>query len=125
MTKRFFIDVEDITQENAVFEDGNCYCFEDDSEALVERLNELADENEQLKQTIDGLTLDNTKQKKVLNATKKENKQLKQQLDYADDLIHSHLSEHFIRQWTNFKMGHKEYNDFWEEKLKKYNELER
>ena len=44
-------------------------------------LNEYVDvkkENEQLKQTIDGLTLDNTKQKKVLNATKKENEQLKQ-----------------------------------------------
>lgn len=54
-----------------------------------------------------------------------ENEQLKQLLDYADDLIHSHLSEHFIKQWTNFKMGHKEYNDFWEETLKKYNELER
>ena len=49
--KRFIIDVEEITQENAVFEEGNCYCFEDDSEALVERLNQYADENEQLKQT--------------------------------------------------------------------------
>lgn len=51
-----------------------------------------------------------------------ENEQLKELVDYADDLIHSHLSEHFIRQWTNFKMSHKEYA-FWEETLKKYNEL--
>lgn len=53
----------------------------------------------------------------------KENEQLKQLLDYADDLIQSHLSEHYIRQWRNFKTGHKEYNDFWEEKLKKHKEL--
>lgn len=52
-----------------------------------------------------------------------ENEQLKQLLDYADDLIQSHLSEHYIRQWRNFKTGHKEYNDFWKEKLKKHNEL--
>lgn len=52
-----------------------------------------------------------------------ENEQLKQSLDYADDLIQSHLSEHFIRQWRNFKTGHKEYNDFWEEKLKTHKEL--
>lgn len=59
----------------------------------------------------------------VLNDYEKENEQLKQLLDYADDLIQSHLSEHFIRQWRNLKTGHKEYNDFWEEKLKKLNEL--
>ena len=53
----------------------------------------------------------------------KENEQLKQLLDYADDLIQSHLSEHFIRQWRNFKTGHKEYNDFWEEKLKTHKKL--
>lgn len=58
-----------------------------------------------------------------LNALHEENEQLKQLLDYAEDLIQSHLSEHFIRQWRNFKTGHKEYNDFWEEKLKKHKEL--
>ena len=45
-----------------------------------EEIKSLKKENVQLKQTIDRLTLDNTKQKKVLNATKKENEQLKQQL---------------------------------------------
>lgn len=53
----------------------------------------------------------------------KENEQLQQLLDYADDLIQSHLSEQYIRQWRNFKTGHKEYNDFWEEKIKKHKEL--
>ena len=59
----------------------------------------------------------------LLNQLYGENEQLKQLLDYADDLIHSHLSEHYIRQWRNFKTGHKEYNDFWEEKLKIHKEL--
>lgn len=59
----------------------------------------------------------------LLNTLNDENEQLKQLLDYADDLIQSHLSEHYIRQWRNFKTGHKEYNDFWEEKLKKHKEL--
>ena len=58
-----------------------------------------------------------------LNNITNENEQLKQLLDYADDLIQSHLSERYIRQWRNFKTGHKEYNDFWEEKLKKHKEL--
>ena len=58
-----------------------------------------------------------------LNELTEENERLKQLLDYADDLIQSHLSEHYIRQWRNFKTGHKEYNDFWEEKLKKHKEL--
>ena len=68
--KRFIIDVEEITQENAVFEDGNCYCFEDDSEALVERLNQYADENEQLKNSVNILD-------KVRNELIDENEQLK------------------------------------------------
>lgn len=59
----------------------------------------------------------------IINQLSDENEQLKQLLDYADDLIQSHLSEHYIRQWRNFKTGHKEYNDFWEEKLKKHKEL--
>lgn len=47
---------------------------------IEEMLNNLNNENKQLKQTIDKLTLDNTKQKKLLNTTKKENEQLKQEL---------------------------------------------
>ena len=40
-------------------------------------------ENEQLKQLINRLTLDNTKQKKVLNATKKENEHIKNTIKEA------------------------------------------
>ena len=43
----------------------------------INKMNELADENEQLKTTIQQLTNDNTKQKKKLNTTMKENEQLK------------------------------------------------
>ena len=42
-------------------------------------LNQLNDENEQLKTTIQQLRTDNTKQKKKLNTTMKENEQLKEE----------------------------------------------
>ena len=89
------------------------------------RVMELEKENEQLKQQREELFIRERDTKNDWRELRNENEQLKQQLDYADDLIHSHLSKHFIRQWINFKSGHKEYNDFWEEKLKKHNELER
>ena len=89
-------------------------------ESFVERLNELHEENTMLKERrhedINDLSVIAMRYK----ALEKENEELKQLLDYAEDLIQSHLSEHFIRQWRNFKTGHKEYNDFWEEKLKKH-----
>lgn len=47
--KRFIIDVEDEFQENAVFFGDEFICFEDDSESLVEKLNELSEENRKLK----------------------------------------------------------------------------
>lgn len=95
-----------------------------------ERIRKLQEENEQLKQRNQELFDDLQNKTSWLSLRggelvilKRENEQLKQLLDYADDLIQSHLSEHYIRQWRNFKTGHKEYNDFWEEKLKKHKEL--
>lgn len=41
---RFIIDVEETTQENAVFELGNFVCFADDTDSLVDRLNEISRE---------------------------------------------------------------------------------
>ena len=53
-------------------------------------LNQLNDENEQLKTTIQQLTNDNTKQKKLLNTTMKENEQLKKEIEELKQaLIHS------------------------------------
>ena len=92
--------------------------FEDSmmGDEVVNRLNELHEENQALKSS-------NLEYEDALARLEEQNEELKQLLDYADDLIQSHLSEHHIRQWRNFKTGHKEYNDFWEEKLKKHNEL--
>lgn len=39
---RYIIDVEESTQENAVFLDDEFICFEDDSEKLVEMLNDYS-----------------------------------------------------------------------------------
>lgn len=48
MTKRFEIDVEKTTQENALFKGDEFICYADDVETIIEKLNELNDENEQL-----------------------------------------------------------------------------
>lgn len=119
MTGKRFIVIDDYTivdieEEKLISTDG-----------IVDKMNELHEENIMLK---------NIKKDKIIkrdytsmglydNKTEKENEELKQLLDYADDLIQSHLSEHYIQQWRNFKTGHKGYNDFWEEKLKKHKEL--
>lgn len=47
--KHFTIDVEENTQENAVFLDGKFICFEDDTDALLNIMNVLYDEKESLK----------------------------------------------------------------------------
>ena len=52
MNKRFTIDVEETTQENALFENDKFVCFEDDTDEYLKKINELADENEGLKQEL-------------------------------------------------------------------------
>ena len=47
--KQFTIDVETENYENAYFENDKFLCYEDDYDAILNRLNELAEENEQLK----------------------------------------------------------------------------
>ena len=54
---------------------------------IANRLNDLTDDNEQLKSTINTLTHDNTKMKKVLNTTKKENEQLKAEINMLKTTI--------------------------------------
>jgi len=46
--KRFTIDVEENTQENALFEEDKFVCFEDDTDEYLKKINEMSDENEQL-----------------------------------------------------------------------------
>ena len=150
MTKRFIInndmdfnDKIETYELNCIVDNENkTFYFIADSienvQLFVKRLNESNEENEYLKQQ--NKRLEEKIQRERTSFTKtherwskeaetkikelvEENEQLKQLLDYADDLIQSHLSEHYIRQWRNFKTGHKEYNDFWEEKLKKHKEL--
>lgn len=48
MTERFEIDVEGTTQENALFKGDEFICYADDIETIIEKLNELNDENEHL-----------------------------------------------------------------------------
>ena len=53
--KRFTIDVEENTQENALFEDDKFVCFEDDTDEYLKKINEMSDENEELKSKNRGL----------------------------------------------------------------------
>lgn len=53
MTKRFTIDVETENYENAYFENDKFLCYEDDYDAILNRLNELNEENEWLKSKLE------------------------------------------------------------------------
>ena len=48
--KKFTIDVEETTQENALFEDDKFVCFEGDTDEYLKKINEMSDEIEQLKE---------------------------------------------------------------------------
>ena len=89
---------------------------------FVDLLNEQHEENEQLKSDYKTLQLQDNDRKQYQRELEKENEELKTQLDYAENLITTHLPVYYQKKWWNFKMGHKEYNDFWEEKLKKHKE---
>lgn len=69
-----------------------------DVSSCMNTLFKLAKENEELKSALKQL-------KEIDDYQKGRIDELKEQVDYADDLIHSHLSKHFIRQWENIKKG--------------------
>lgn len=73
--------IEDISREKA--------------HRVRDRLNELSDENEQLKSV-------NQELRNELKFDEKMYKTFKEIIDEADDLITSHLSKHYQRQWKNF-----------------------
>ena len=58
----------------------------------------LHQENQQLKSTINTLTHDNTKMKKVLNTTKKENEHIKQVINEAYDNERTDLGRSVLKQ---------------------------
>ena len=83
MTAKRFVDyfdkdhnyiIQDLQNEDE-YQVGFVNCDED---VFLELINQLNNENEQLKTTIQQLRTDNTKQKKLLNTTMKENEQLKE-----------------------------------------------
>lgn len=78
--KRFTIDVETENYENAYFENDKFLCYEDDYDAILNRLNELAEENEQLKTFREQNIQEYNKLKKVCNDCKLENEQLKERI---------------------------------------------
>ena len=85
--KRFTIDVETENYENAYFENDKFLCYEDDYDAILKRLNELAEENQDNKAMIEFLDTENTQitneiktRTQIQHQLEKENEQLKQQL---------------------------------------------
>lgn len=77
---------------------------------ICDLLNELSDENEQLKEIITGqrdtIKRDNEWENKAIEEIKelkKENEQLKQLLNEAEDIILCQTTPHYQRQWENIK----------------------
>ena len=63
---------------------------------------ELHDEKEQLEKEHEKLTSVNQELRNELKFDEKMYKTFKEIIDEADDLITSHLSKHYQRQWKNF-----------------------
>ena len=90
--KRFTIDVETENYENAYFEDDKFLCYEDDYDAILNRLNELAEENKQLQNEIARLQLinnklkdkDYTNYKEKIQELQEKNKELKYHLNRTE-----------------------------------------
>lgn len=79
--KRFTIDVEETTQENALFENGKFVCFEDDTDEYLKKINEMSDENEQLKIRNKGKQAFMDKQDKIIRLLYNQCKDFKEILD--------------------------------------------
>ena len=65
---------------------------------LHQQNQQLTEENEQLKSTINTLTCDNTKMKKVLNTTKKENEYIKNTIKEAYETERTDLGKSVLKQ---------------------------
>lgn len=96
MTKRFtYVKNNSITQYQAlpIQEIGKGKAFH--CQGIVDKLNKLSDENEKL-------TSVNQELRNELKFDEKMYTTFKEIIDEADDLITSHLSKHYQRQWKNF-----------------------
>ena len=117
--KRFTIDVETENFENAYFEDDKFLCYEDDYDAILNRLNELAEENIKIKKNCNRTHKENAelidcasdlgvfkeiideeilKLEKENEQLKEENKELKHKLnDFKHEI---HRLKHELKQWV-------------------------
>lgn len=81
--------VTSVNEEELVYVDKN------ELDQLIENYQQLEKENKQLKSL-------NQELRNELNFDEKTYKTFKEIIDEADDLITSHLSKHYQRQWKNF-----------------------
>lgn len=72
-----------------------------DASILVQANKDYRVENEQLKSTINTLTHDNTKMKKVLNTTKQENEHIKNTIKEAYETERTDLGKSVLKQLLN------------------------
>ena len=98
-----FISVRDLLNElndenNELRQELNCEKPLFTKKRLHQENQELTEENEQLKLTINTLTCDNTKMKKVLNITKKENEQIKHLIKEAYHNERTKLGQSVLKQ---------------------------
>ena len=96
MTEKRFIPIFDGTDKRVVGakDNGKIISFMD----MFDLLNDLTEENEQLKSTINTLTHDNTKMKKLLNTTKNENEQIKHHIKEAYETERTALGKSVLKQ---------------------------
>lgn len=97
--KHFTIDIEETHQKNAIWEfdksidDYQFVCWEGDCDSLVGKLNELADENKQLKSDCD------YRWKKYCNTRKEmlhENEQLKKENNHIHNINKEYREENLM-----------------------------
>lgn len=89
--KRFTIDVEETTQENALFENDKFVCFEDDTDEYLKKINEMSDENEQLKKENNILKASNGEYEDALARLEEENINLKKKLEFFTHLMEGYM----------------------------------
>lgn len=109
--KRYFIvDVEETHQENAVWQyndkldDYDFVCFEDDSDKLIMKLNEFAEENKELKEENEQLE-QGLKTKCIANKQYEENQRLIKMLDNVANYMQKQYKDmpidDFVEWWNN------------------------